>query len=126
MLTDAELLDDTFGSREVGIHFNLAMMTQVNELESDRHLKMSFTEFIDLFGRVADKLELGARVVEEDGGETAPELQAIENEGERTLMEKQGKLATKIEKLFKICMECCLGEEAKKNLIKAKAKSGRK
>ena len=48
--------DETFGQREIGIQFNLAMMTQVAELDNDRHLKMSLTEFIDAFGRICDKL----------------------------------------------------------------------
>ena len=32
------------------------MMTQIDELENDRHFKMSLVEFYDAFGRLADKL----------------------------------------------------------------------
>lgn len=66
MLLTANLMDETFGQREVGIQFNLAMMTQVNELDSDRHVKMNLAEFIDMFGRLADKLtlpEVGAQSI---------------------------------------------------------------
>ncbi len=41
--------------------FNLAMMTQVAELDNDRHIKMSIVEFIDGFGRVADKINILVR-----------------------------------------------------------------
>ena len=34
------------------------MITQVAELETDRHVKMTMTEFIDVFGRIADKLNI--------------------------------------------------------------------
>ena len=34
------------------------MMTQVDEINNDRHLNMNFTEFIEAICRVADKLSL--------------------------------------------------------------------
>ncbi len=34
------------------------MMTNVTELDSDRHIKMSIVEFIDAFGRLADKINI--------------------------------------------------------------------
>ena len=37
------------------------MMTQVPELDSDRHIKMSIVEFIDGFARVADKISIPVR-----------------------------------------------------------------
>ena len=33
-------------------------MTQVDEINNDRHLNMNFTEFIEAICRVADKLSL--------------------------------------------------------------------
>lgn len=54
----AEILDDVFGQRELNIQFNLAMMTSVPELDTDRHVKMSIVEFIDVFGRIADKINV--------------------------------------------------------------------
>ena len=39
----------------------MAMMTQVPELDSDRHIKMSIVEFIDGFARVADKISIPVR-----------------------------------------------------------------
>lgn len=50
----ANLCNERFTTREIDIAFNLAMMTQVNELESDRHFQMSFSEFLEALGRVAD------------------------------------------------------------------------
>jgi len=51
---NAHLLTDTFTAREIDICFNLAMITQVNELDSDRHFQMSFVEFLEALGRAAD------------------------------------------------------------------------
>jgi hypothetical protein len=34
------------------------MMTQVNELDKDRHLKAVFIEFLEAFGRACDKMSL--------------------------------------------------------------------
>ena len=39
------------------------MMTQVPELDSDRHIKMSIVEFIDGFARVADKISIPVRKI---------------------------------------------------------------
>ena len=51
---NAHLLTDTFTTREIDICFNLAMMTQVNELDYDRHFQMNFVEFLEALGRAAD------------------------------------------------------------------------
>ena len=56
MVTTSGVVDDSFGSREIGPLFNLSMMTQKNELDFDRHLNMTMPEFIEAIGRVADKL----------------------------------------------------------------------
>ena len=65
LLVNADLLNDNFGSREVGIQYNLSMQTRVNEIDEDRHLKMTFTEFIDAIGRIADKVEITTEVIEQ-------------------------------------------------------------
>ena len=58
MFAKAELLDENFGYREIGPLFNMSMMTQKNEIESDRHLNMTFVEFIECLARCADKFDL--------------------------------------------------------------------
>jgi len=57
----ANVIDENFGAREVGILYNLSMMTNVSELENDRHVKMNLAEFIDAFGRIAEKLTMNVR-----------------------------------------------------------------
>lgn len=52
--TAANLCNERFTTREIDIAFNLAMMTQVNELDNDRHFQMVFVEFLEALGRVAD------------------------------------------------------------------------
>lgn len=58
MISDSGIVSDRFGNREIGIIFNLSMMTQVNETSSERHYKMMFDEFIEAVARVADKCNL--------------------------------------------------------------------
>lgn len=58
MVTTSGVVDDTFGSREIGPLFNLSMMTQKNELDFERHINMTIPEFIEAIGRVADKLTI--------------------------------------------------------------------
>ena len=50
----AKLNNDSFTSREVNFAFNLAMMTQVDELDLDRHCQMTFVEFLEALGRVGN------------------------------------------------------------------------
>ena len=44
------------------------MMTQKNELDSDRHLNMVFVEFIEATGRVAGKTKIQPMFTEEETG----------------------------------------------------------
>jgi hypothetical protein len=56
LITNSGVIDDNFGAREIGTIYNLAMMTQVNEIEYDRHYEMSLIEFIEAISRVADRV----------------------------------------------------------------------
>lgn len=49
------VVDENFGARDVGTLYNLSIITQVDEVHSDRHLQMHFIEFIEGLCRVADK-----------------------------------------------------------------------
>lgn len=54
----AGLINDNFVGRDCYISFNSAMMTQVDELNKDRHLKAIFIEFLEAFCRACDKMSL--------------------------------------------------------------------
>ena len=58
LIGDSGVISDYFGAKDVGIVFNLSMMTQVNESTSERHLRMSYDEFIEAVARIADKCNL--------------------------------------------------------------------
>ena len=58
MMTNAGVVNESFGNKEISIQFNLAMMTQPNEIENDRHMMMFFPEFVEAIARVADKLSI--------------------------------------------------------------------
>ena len=44
------------GPADVGSWFNISIMTQINELENERHFQMSFQEFIEALFRIWSKL----------------------------------------------------------------------
>jgi hypothetical protein len=46
----------TLNSRECGPLFNQSVMTQVDELNQDRHGLMTFIEFVEAFCRLADRV----------------------------------------------------------------------
>jgi hypothetical protein len=54
----AGIVNENFGSREASVCFNTAMMTSTDELNSDKHLKASFGEFLEAFARVCEKLSV--------------------------------------------------------------------
>jgi hypothetical protein len=59
LMQTAGLIDDKFVGRDCNISFNASMMTQVNELDKDRHLKATFIEFLEAFARACDKISMG-------------------------------------------------------------------
>ena len=52
------LISDTFVQRDIFISFNNAMMTQVDEINKERHIKAVFIEFLEAFGRCCEKLAI--------------------------------------------------------------------
>ena len=56
LVTATKVVDDNFGAREIGILFNLSMMTQVDEINKAKHIKMHFVEFLEAIARVADRV----------------------------------------------------------------------
>ena len=60
MIADGAVVDENFGSREIGILYNSSMFTQVDEIDEDRHMKMALDEFLDALGRVADRLAINS------------------------------------------------------------------
>ena len=58
MVSNAGVQSETFGTREIGIHFFLSIQTQVDEINSDRHMQMNFVEFIEGVARIAERLNM--------------------------------------------------------------------
>ncbi|CDW87404.1 UNKNOWN [Stylonychia lemnae] len=56
LVTRSGVIDDNFGAREIGIIFNLSMMTQVDEINKERHTQMQFIEFVEALSRVAERV----------------------------------------------------------------------
>ena len=58
MLDMAGLINEHFANREALPLFSLSMMTNKAEIETDRHLNMSFVEFLEALARVADRMDI--------------------------------------------------------------------
>jgi hypothetical protein len=73
----AELLNDNFTAREIAIAFNLAMMTQVQELDTDRQYQMTFIEFLEAISRAVDMVCGNNKGLSLNLEETLPRLTGI-------------------------------------------------
>jgi len=51
----AGIINDKFKNRDIDVCYNLAMMTRMDELGKDQHLRMSFAEFLEAEARVANQ-----------------------------------------------------------------------
>lgn len=49
-----DLVNDVFSQRDAAYCFNMAMMTQINDIENERHIQGQFIEFLEAFCRVAE------------------------------------------------------------------------
>lgn len=113
MITSTSITSESFGTREIGIHFNLSKMTEVNEVDNDKHMKMQFVEFIEALGRIAEKLNIESLRAKFGVQE--------EEEDKEFIASQDSKLSTKIEFLIKILMEANLnfaGNDKKLRLCK--------
>ncbi|KAL4499138.1 hypothetical protein ABPG72_017040 [Tetrahymena utriculariae] len=50
------IFSELTNERELNQFFNDSIMTQVDELNKDRHMQMQLIEFVEAFGRISDKL----------------------------------------------------------------------
>ena len=66
LIVNSNCLNEKFGSKQLCIMFNLSMMTQVEEIENERHLNMTFIEFIEAVVRVAQNLEIQHLIDDEE------------------------------------------------------------
>ena len=76
-IINTNCLSDNFGAKQIGNMYNLAMMTQVDEIEKDKHINMVFIEFLEAVVRVADKTEIPHCVIDDftwGVDEIAPEM----------------------------------------------------
>lgn len=56
LMTDAQAFSDNFGERDATVAFSLGMMSQSDELNSDRIYQMQFVEFLEAFARITEKV----------------------------------------------------------------------
>ena len=67
LVGQANVVNDDFGQREIGSIFNLAMMTRVDELAQEKHMNMSYVEFLEAIGRISQRLKLPSLIDEDTG-----------------------------------------------------------
>ncbi len=54
-INETKLCNDLLFQRDICVCFNLSMMTQVNEITKNRHLRATFLEFLEALARAVDK-----------------------------------------------------------------------
>ncbi|CAD8165096.1 unnamed protein product [Paramecium pentaurelia] len=91
----AGLFDEKFVDRDADLAFNLSMMLQIDELESDRIFQMTFVEFMEAIARIAEKVSLPA----------APDMSWEQRQ--------QQPLHIKLERLLILLAQTCASEEYK-------------
>jgi hypothetical protein len=58
IFTQLNLINQVLTERDVLVAYSQAMMTQVDEINSERHMKMQMLEFLEAIARCADVLSL--------------------------------------------------------------------
>jgi len=58
LVNKSDSLHDSFGAKDIGPLFNLSMQTQIDEISSERHMKMYLVEFVEALTRVASRVIL--------------------------------------------------------------------
>ena len=58
IFTQLNLINQVLTERDVLVAYSQAMMTQIDEINSDRHMKMQMLEFLEAVARCADVLSL--------------------------------------------------------------------
>lgn len=43
------------------MYYNLSVMTQIDEVNEDRHMQMYLVEFVEGFARIADKMKFNLK-----------------------------------------------------------------
>ena len=104
MVQDSGVLNDKFSRNEVFPLWNLAMMTQVDEIDNDRHLNMNFTEFVEAICRVADKLSFPDVLKEYETRKDPTYIPTILSQ------ETAQPLPGKIESFLLVCARSCFGQ----------------
>ena len=59
-------VDKDIAERDLGLTFNLSMMSQVDELRNNKIFEMNFVEFIELMCRLAEKISLPSMYYSEE------------------------------------------------------------
>ncbi len=81
ILTAAGLVTDEFPERDAMAAFAQSMMTQVDEFDNDRHMKMQKVEFYEAIARAAEGLSLAP-------ANSNPEEWPLDKRQTQTLIEK--------------------------------------
>eukprot|EP00347_Sterkiella_histriomuscorum_P017331 403349792 len=55
LIQTSGLVNDMMNQRDIALHWNFAMMCQVNEIDYERHFQATYIEFLEAFSRVCDQ-----------------------------------------------------------------------
>ena len=110
LIVNANCLTENFGQKQIAVQWNLSMQTQIDEIESDKHLNMTFVEFIEALVRVAERLEI-PNLIDDEMATTLDEVE----EGQREVYAKRD-LSKKVESLMFFLIKTYLPKEYKKHV----------
>mgnify|MGYP006113604075 CR=1 FL=1 len=110
MVEKSRVVNDYFTFKEIYPIWNLSMMTQEDEINSDKHLNMNFTEFIEAICRVSDKLSVPHIIDDKDDiGEDFDEEDM--NNPELVAKWSQRSIGYKLESFLLILAQNCLSQK---------------
>ena len=110
MIEQSRVINDYFTFKEIYPIWNLSMMTQADEINSDKHLNMNFTEFIEAICRVSDKLSVPHLVDDKDIVGDDFDEEDMSNAENVALWSKRS-LEYKIESFLLILAQNCLSKK---------------
>ena len=74
-VVSAGMINDMLMARDISVLFSLSKFTEVNEIDSEKHLQMSFVEFLECFARCCDKASYDEKLREQYSGRHVQEEQ---------------------------------------------------
>lgn len=120
-INDSKLCNDLLFQRDICVCFNLALMTQINEITKNRHLRATYIEFLEAIARAVDK---ASQVDVNEGYDSGGEDRSLSEERmkERLYKPLQLKLILFMDKVLANCVPKAFKEKYEYPVLENKEK----